>query len=87
MQKTVPRVHRNHGKWKSLSLQSSKSDKGAINSLKALKNTHIDLMLFQDGDAVFLPQRFRLHQAALCGQRGTGIRGNLHLGVNYWSEE
>ena len=70
-----------------LSLQSNKSDKGAI--LKILKNTHIDLMLLQDGDTILLPQRFRLHlrhhdgnQAATCGQRGTGTRGNLHPGVN-----
>ena len=65
------------------------SDKGAINSLKALKNMHIDLMLLQDGDTILLPQHIRLHlrhhdgnQAATCGRRGTGIRGNLHLGAN-----
>ena len=65
-----------------LSLQSNKSDKGAINSLKALKNTHIDLMLLQDlqdRDTILLPQRIRFHlrhhdgnQASICGQRGTG---------------
>ena len=44
-----------------LSLQSNKSDKGAINSLKALKNMHIDLTLLQDGDTILLPQRIRLH--------------------------
>ena len=72
-----------------LSLQSNKSDRGAISSLKAMKNTIIDLMLLHDGDAILLPQRIRLHlrhhdgnQAATCGQRGTGIRGNLHPGVN-----
>ena len=72
-----------------LSLQSKKSDKGGINSLNAMKNTHIDFMLLQDGDTILLPQRIRLHlrhhdgnQAATCGQRGTGTRGNLHPGVN-----
>ena len=52
-------------------------------------NTIIDLKLLQDGDTILLPQRIRLHlrhhdgnQAATCGQRGTGIRGNLHPGVN-----
>ena len=71
-----------------LSLQSNKSDKSAINSLKALKNVHIDLMLLQGGDTILLPQHIRLHlrhhdgnPAATCGQRGTGIRGNLHPGV------
>ena len=71
------------------SLQSNKSDKGAINSLKALMNTINDLKLVQDGDTILLPQRIRLHlrhhdgnQAATCGQRGTGIRGNLHPGLN-----
>ena len=46
-------------------------------------------MLLQDGDTVLLPQRMRLHlrhhdgnQAATCGQRGTGIRGSSHPGVN-----
>ena len=34
------------------SLQSNKSDKGLINSLKALRNTNIDLKLLQDGDTV-----------------------------------
>ena len=34
-----------------LSFQSNKSDKGAINSLKALKNTIIDLKLLQDHNA------------------------------------
>ena len=55
-----------------------------MNSLKDLKNTHIDLMLLQDGDTILLPQRSRLHlrqhdgnQAATCGQRGNGTRGNL----------
>ena len=69
-----------------LSLQSNTSDKGAINSLKAL---HIDLVLLQDGDIILLAQSIRLHlrhhggnQAGTCGQRGTGIRGNLHPGVN-----
>ena len=72
-----------------LSLQSNKSDKSAINSMKALRNTIIDMKLPQDGDTVLLPQRILLHlrhhdgnQAATCGQRGTGIRGNLHPGVN-----
>ena len=72
-----------------LSLQSNNSDKGAINSLKALKNTHIDLMLQQDGGTILLPQRTRLHLrhhdgnwAAICGQRGTGTHVNLHPGVN-----
>ena len=72
-----------------LPLQSNKSDKGAINSLKALKNMHIDMMLLQVGDTIRLPQRIRLHlrhhdgnQAATCGQRGTGTHGNLHPGVN-----
>ena len=70
---------------RNLSLQSNKSDKGAINSFKALTNTIIDLKLLQDGDTILLLQRFRLHlrhhdgnQAATCGQRGAGIRGNLH---------
>ena len=65
-----------------LSLQSNKSDKGAFDILKALN-------LLQNGDTILLPQRIRLHlrhhdgnQAATCGQRGTGIRGNLHPGVN-----
>ena len=65
-----------------LSLQSNESDKGAINSLKALKNMHIDLMLQHD-------LRIRLHlrhhdgnQTATCGQRGTGTHGNLDPGVN-----
>ena len=40
-----------------LSLQSNKSDKGLINSLKALRNTIIDLKLLQDGDTILLPQR------------------------------
>ena len=44
-----------------LSLQSNMSDTGAINSLKAMKNTHIDLMLLQDGDTILLPQGIRLH--------------------------
>ena len=82
MQKTVPRVYSDHWKWKqNLFLQSNKSDKGAINSLKALKNTIVDLKLLQDGDTILLPQRIRLHlrhhdgnQAATCGQRGTGTR-------------
>ena len=59
-----------------LSLQSNKSDKGAINSLKALKNAVNDLKLLQDDDTTFPPQRIRLHlrhhdgnQAATCGQR------------------
>ena len=71
------------------SLQSTKSDKGAINSLKDLMNTDIDLNLQQDGDTILLPQRIRLHlrhrdgnQTATCGQHGTGIRGNLLPGVN-----
>ena len=57
--------------------------------LQAMKNTYIDWMLLQGGDTNLLPQRIRLHlrrhdgnQAATCGQLGTGIRGNLHLGVN-----
>ena len=52
-------------------------------------NSIIDLMLLQDDDAILLPQRIRLHlrhhdcnQPATCGQRGTGIRGNLHPGMN-----
>ena len=72
-----------------LSIQSNKSDKGVINTLKALENMHIDLKLLQDGDTILLPQRIRLHlrhhdgnQAANCGQLGAGIRGNLHHGVN-----
>ena len=90
MQKTVPRVHSDHWKWNQTypPRQSNKSDKGATNSLKALKNMHIDLMLLQDGGTIVLPQRIRLHlrhhdgnQAATCGQRGTGIRGTLHPGV------
>ena len=44
-----------------LSVQSCKSDKGAINSLKALKNMHIALMLPQDGDTILLPHCIRLH--------------------------
>ena len=70
-------------------LQSNRSDKGAINSSKVLKNTHIDLMLLQDGDTIFLPQRIRLHlrhhdgnQAVTFGQHGTGTHGTLHHGVN-----
>ena len=74
-----------------LSFQSNKSGKGGTNSLKDMKNTHIDLMLLQDGGAInFLPQRIHLHlrhhdgnRAATCGQRGTGTRVNLHP----WSEE
>ena len=72
-----------------LSLHNNKSDTGAINSLKAMKKAHIDLMLLQDGDTILIPQRIRLNlrrhdgnQAATCGQRGTGTRGNLHLGVS-----
>ena len=76
----------NHWKWKQTYPSRAVSPtKGAINSSKALKNMHIDLMLLQDGDTILLPQRIRLHdgnQASTCGQRGTGTRGNLHPGVN-----
>ena len=70
-----------------LSLQSNKSDQGAINSLKALKNMHIDLKLLQDGDTILLPRRIHLHhhdgnRAATCGQREPGFRGNLHDGLS-----
>ena len=72
-----------------LSLQSFKSDKGAINSLRALRNMIIDLKLLQDGDTILLPQRIHLHlrhhdgnQAATCGQLGAGMRGNHHPGLN-----
>ena len=70
-----------------LSLQSNKSDRGLINSFKALKNTIVDLQLPQDGDTILLPQRIhpRHHdgnQAATCGQLGAGTRGNLQPGVN-----
>ena len=73
-----------------LYLQSNKSDKGVIKQLEGHEeNTHIDLMHLKDGDTILLPQRIRLHlrhhdgnQAATCGQRGTGTRGNLHLEVN-----
>ena len=44
-----------------LSLQSNKSDRGANNSLKAMKNTIIELNLRQGGDTILLPQRIRLH--------------------------
>ena len=69
-----------------LSLQSNKSDRGLINSLEVLVTT-IDLKHLQDGDAILLPKHIHLRhhdgkQAATCGQRGTGIRGNLHLGGN-----
>ena len=74
---------------KNLSLQSNTSDRSAMNSLKAVKNRNIDLMLLQDVDTILLPQSIRLHlrhhggfQAATCGQRGTGIRRNVHPGVN-----
>ena len=80
MQNTVSRTYSNH--W-------NKSDKGAINGLKALKNVHIDFMLLQDGDTILLPQRIRPHlrhhdgnQAATCSQRGTGTHGKLQPGVN-----
>ena len=60
--------------------EQNKSDKGAITSLKALTNMHIDLMLQQDGDTIVLPQRIRLrlrhhdgNQAATCGRRGTTV--------------
>ena len=43
-----------------LSLQSNKSDKGAINNLMALKNMQIDSMLLQDGDTILLPQRITM---------------------------
>ena len=39
-------------------LQSNKSDRGAINNLKALKNTHIDFEFLQDGDAIFFHVTF-----------------------------
>ena len=85
MQKTVPRAYSDP----TLSFQSNKSDNGAINSLKALKNTIIHLELLQDGDTILLPQRTRLHlrhhdgiQAATCCQRGTGIHRNFRPGVN-----
>ena len=65
---------------KNLSLQSNKSDKGAANSLKALKNTILDLKLLQNSDTILLPQRIRLHlrqhdgnQATTCGQRELGF--------------
>ena len=66
-----------------LSLQSNKSDKGLVNSLKAWKNTIIDLKLPQDGDTVLLPRRIHLrhhddNQAATCGHHGAGIHGNHH---------
>ena len=72
-----------------LSLQSNQSDKGAINSLRALMNAIIDLKLLQDGGTILLPQRIHVHlryhdgnQAATCGQRGNGTHGNLHPAVN-----
>ena len=40
-------------------MQSNKSDKGAICSLKAMKNTSFDLMLLQDVDTILLAQRIR----------------------------
>ena len=77
------------------SLQSNKFDKGVINNLKA-SDTIIDLKHPQDRNTILLPQRIRLqlrhhdgNQGGTCGQRGTGIRGNLHLGVicvfSFWS--
>ena len=70
-----------------ISLQSNKSDKGAINSLKALMNTIIDLKLPQDGDTILLPRRIHLrhhdgNQAANCGQLGLGVRGTRHPWLN-----
>ena len=70
-----------------LSFQSNKSDKGAINSVKALMNTIIDMKLLQDGDTILLPQRIHLrhhegNQAATCGQLGAGNREKHHLGLN-----
>ena len=63
-----------------LLFQSNKSDKGVVNSLKAL-NAIIDLMLLQDGDTILLPQRIRLHHdgnhASICGQRGTGVNSDF----------
>ena len=58
--------------------EQSKPDKGAINSLNALRHTIIDSKLLQDGDTILLPQRIHLrhhddNQAATCGQRGTGL--------------
>ena len=57
--------------------------------LKVLMSTIIGLKLLHVGDTNVLPQRILLHlrphdgnQATNCGQRGTGIRGNLHPGVN-----
>ena len=47
-----------------LSLQCNKSDKGLINSLKALMMTIIDLKLLQAGDTVRLPQRIHLRHHA-----------------------
>ena len=68
-------------------LQSNKSDKGLINSLKALRNAFFDLKLLHDGDTILLPQRIHLrhhdgNQAAICGQLGAGIRGDHHPGLN-----
>ena len=41
-----------------LSLQSNQSDKGAINSLRALMNAIIDLKLLQDGGTILLHNAF-----------------------------
>ena len=60
--------------------------KGWSTIWNAWRNTHIDLMLLQDGDTILLPQRSHLRHhdgnQATCGQRGIEIRGNLHPGVN-----
>ena len=88
MQKTQPWVFSNHWKWKQTYPSSATSPTKAQS---AVWRPCIDLMLLQDGDTFLLPQRIRLHlrhhdgnQAATCGQRGTGSRGNLHLGVNFF---
>ena len=86
--KTVPRIYSNHWKWKqTYPSRNNKSDKGLVNSLKALKNTIIDLKFPQDADTIFLTRRIHLrhhdgNQAATCGQHGVGIRGTRHPGLN-----
>ena len=70
-----------------LSLSGNKSDKGLINSLKALKNTIFDLNLLRNSDTIFLPRRIHLrhhddNQSATCGQLGARIRGNRRPGLN-----
>ena len=74
---------------KSIQRSLEVSDKGAINSLKTLKNSIIYWKLPQDGDTIFLPQRIRLHlrhhdgnQAATCVNVELGFVEIFNLGVN-----